>query len=71
MNAEDVVSAVELNVPISYENIETIEKYLIQAKGIVNVVSEAYSSSEHEDLSSALWAVGDLLDNIARTLGER
>lgn len=71
MNAEEILSAVEPNVPISYENIETIEKNLIQAKGIVNVVCEAYTSSEHEDLSSALWAVIDLLEGISKALGER
>ena len=55
-------------VKISYDDFDKIENKLIQAKGIVNVVSEAYSASEFGDLTGALWAVSNLLDDIQKLL---
>jgi len=55
-------------VKIKYDDYDKIENKLIQAKGIVNLASEAYSASEFEDLISALWAVSNLLEDVEKIL---
>lgn len=53
---------------ITIDDYDKIENKLIQAKGIINITLEAYSASEFEDLTAALWAVSTLLEDIQKTL---
>ena len=55
-------------VKISYDDFDKIQNKIIQAQGVINIIGEAYISSEFEDLSGSLWAVSDTLKEILRIL---
>jgi cytoplasmic iron level regulating protein YaaA (DUF328/UPF0246 family) len=55
-------------VKINYDDFDKIQNKLIQAQGIINVIGEAYSGSEFEDLSGSLWAVSDMLKETLQIL---
>ena len=55
-------------VKISYDDLNKIQNKIIQAQGIINVIGEAYSGAEFEDLASSLWAVSDMLKETLQIL---
>jgi hypothetical protein len=55
-------------VKISYDDFDKIQNKLLQAQGIINIIGEAYLSSEFEDLSGSLWAVSDMLKEALKLL---
>jgi hypothetical protein len=55
-------------VKINYDDFDKIQNKIIQAQGVINIIGEAYISSEFEDLSGSLWAVSDMLKEILRIL---
>jgi hypothetical protein len=55
-------------VKINYDDFDKIQNKLLQAQGIINIIGEAYISSEFEDLGSSLWAVSDMLKETLQIL---
>ncbi|QPB42175.1 hypothetical protein [Rodentibacter haemolyticus] len=61
------------STPLTIDHIDNINRYLAQAKSIVNLISadgERKSGfvSSHEDIGNAIWAVNDLLTRIDREI---
>jgi hypothetical protein len=55
-------------VKISYDDFDKIQNKLLQVQGIINVVWEAHSGSEFDDLNNSLWAVSDMLKETLQIL---
>jgi acylphosphatase len=51
-------------IRINYDDYDKLENKLIQVKSILNVLTEAYSAKEFEDLNGSLWAASEMVQEV-------
>jgi len=51
-------------IRMNYDDYDKLENKLIQVKSILNVLTEAYSAKEFEDLNGSLWAASEMVQEV-------